>query len=345
MSPFNPIKLTLLALLIALASLARGQELTTQPTPFSAWLDFEQMQSPHVPRLALPIWLESLQVTKLPTGAPSPQKTIFRIRLRRFGGLNGHLHFRLFFDDNEGANPVVTGWSETGTPQYRSQPLGSGLNLATSEALVIPAENLDYLDVDVPGDGANVRGAFLATLKKTETLHALDFAPLEEAKDAFSNLPKAEPAENDSYLYGRVKATIAAETNKLSPKDADGLVWEFQLESSPLMAVVTFEILDVNPLHPPEMGVNDRPSGAVSVHLPDLADPAYSGTVRGQSSEVQFQYRGWVRAQQVIPGGVLRAGLNRLVLRVNGVSGPVAVRAVEIQLKHHWQSLDYKLIP
>jgi len=60
---------------------------------------------------------------------------------------------------------------------------------------------------------------------------------------------------------------------------------------------------------------------------------------------LHFQYNGWLRGQQVIPGSALRAGLNKITLRLTKDSGPVAVRTVELQLKHHWRHLDYKLSP
>ena len=324
---------------------AGAQELQEQPTPFSTWLDFQTIGSAHAPRQSLPIWLESVQRTAEPSNTNAPVKTTFRIRLRRFGQLNDHLQLRLFFDDVPGAAPLVSGWSETGARQFLSPRLGSGLDLATSESLVIPAEHLDYLDVAVPGNGANLRGAFVATLKKSETMHALDFAAPTEINDPFANLPASEPAANDSFLFGRVKAAIESGPVTLTPTDAREAAWEIELDAIPLLAVIAFEILDVDPLSPPEWIVNGTPLGAASIRLPDIADPAYQAVVRPNESAPRFQYNGWLHGQQAIPGSALRAGVNRLVLRLDKKSNAVAVRAVEMQLKHHWQYLDYKLAP
>ena len=324
---------------------ASAQELQEQPTPFSAWVDFQSIGSAQAPKQALPIWLESVQRTAQPANTNAPVKTTFRIRLRRVGQLNKQLQVRLFFDDVEGASPVVSGWSETGAKHFLSQPLGSGLNLATSESLIISAEALDYIDVSVPGDGANVRGAFLATLKKTETLHAIDFAEPAEIDDAFANLPASAPAAEDTFLYGRVKAGLEAGAITLSHADAPSVTWQIELDAIPLLAVVTFEILDVDPLHPPEWIINGTPLGGAAIHLPDLADPGYQGIVRPSEPLPRFQYNGWLRGQQAIPSSMLRAGVNKLVLRLDKKSNAVAVRAVEMQLKHHWQNLDYKLVP
>ena len=335
-----------LALCVLLPLVTAGaQELQEQPTPFSTWLDFQTLGSAHAPRQSLPIWLESVQRTAQPSNTDSPVKTTFRIRLRRVGQLNDHFQFRLFFDDVPGAAPLVSGWSETGTQQFRSQPLGSGLDLATSESLAIAAENLDYLDVAVPGDGSTIRGAFIATLKKSETLHALDFAPPAEVSDPFANLPATVPAPNDGFLYGRVRAVIEPGPITLAHPDSREMAWEIDLDAIPLLAVIAFEILDVDPLSPPEWVVNGTPLGAASIHLPDIADPAYQALVHPLESAPRFQYNGWLRGQQAIPGSALRVGVNKVVLRLHKKSNAVAVRTVEMQLKHHWQHLDYKLAP
>ena len=322
---------------------ASAQELLEQPTPFSTWLDFQTLGSAHSPRQAFPIWLESVQRTTQPSNTDAPVKTTFRIRLRRFGQLNSQIQLRLFFDDVPDARPVVSGWSETGAQHFRSPAMGAGLNLATSESLTIPAETLDYLDVSVPGDGGNVRGAFLATLKKAETLHALDFNAPAEIADPFANLPASESVPNDAYLFGRVKAGIEPGTVMLTPGEASSIAWEIELDAIPLLAMLAFEILDVDPLHPPEWLVNGTPLGVAAIHLPDLADPGYQGIVHQSESAPRFQYNGWLHGQQAIPGTSLRAGSNKIVLRLDKKSNAVAVRAVELQLKHHWQHLDYKL--
>ena len=324
---------------------ANAQTLQEQPTPFSAWVDFQTVGMAHTARQALPIWLESVQRTVQPANTNAPVKTTFRIRLRRVGQLNNQLQLRLFFNDVAGASPIVSGWSETGVRHFLSQPLGTGLNLATSESLIIAADALDYIDVSVPGDGTSVRGAFLASLKKAETLHAIDFAEPAEIDDAFANLPGSAPAANDSYLYGRVKAGLEAAAIALSPTDNPSVTWEIELDAIPLLAVVGIEILNADPQHPPEWIVNGTPLGETSVRFPDLADPGYQAIVRPEQPMPRFLYNGWLRGQRVIPSALLKVGVNKLVLRLNGKSNGVAVRAVEIQLKHHWQNLDYKLVP
>ena len=243
------------------------------------------------------------------------------------------------------ASPLVSGWSETGAELYRSRSLGEGLGQPTSAVVIIPGENLDYLDVTVNGDGSNLRGVFMLTMRRVENLQALDFSSSIEPVDAFGNLPKAEQADADLYLFGRVKATLQAEVSKLSVDEVREVRWEFELQVVPLLAVLSLEILNSDPVYPPELIVNDRPVGSLAIHLPDLADPAYEGVIHPLDPEAHFQYAGWLQSQKAIPGAVLRVGLNKLVLRVNSHAGPMAVRAVEVQLKHHWPQLEYRLAP
>ncbi len=322
-----------------------AQELREQATPFSVWLDLRGLARGQAVRAALPIWLESVQSSFVPAPGGDPHKTFFQLRLRRLGHLNSEIQLRLFFEDSPGGAVMVKGWTETGALRWESPQLGTGLGLPTSEMLIVPVADLDYLEIESPGDGTSIRGAFLTTLRRAETRHALDFMPPPDVLDLFSGIPRAVPQPDDFYLFGRVKATIDSGTVKLTPRENTKQAFEFELDAPPLLAVLTFECLNVDPLLPPLVTMNHRPLGAASLHLPDLADPAYHGTTRVLERDMQFHYSGWTRCQQVVPGSALRAGLNNVILQLNKHSGPIAVRALEIQLKNHWQQLDYKLAP
>lgn len=290
--------------------------------------------------------MESVLSHSIPAQDGVPEQTAFRIRLRRMAHLNSEIQLRVFFQDIEGCAPMVTGWTETGSLRYQSSPLGAALDLPSSATLTIPVQEVDYVDVTVPGNGTNVRGVFVATLKKEETRTALDFAGLGAGADPFGNVPALPTPKEDLYLYGRIRATLSAEAIKLEPSTGmDGMLWDLQLDAPPLAAMVTFEILSADVTLPPEITVNDRPLGAVNLLLPDLADPGYRGDVRPMEREMRFRYTGWMRCQKLIPASALSSGVNQLQLRLNRASGPVAVRAVEIQLKHHWKDFDYTVTP
>lgn len=361
---------------------ANAQELLTQPTPFTALLDFAVLRHPAAPKQALPIWLESVQVNAskpasssalletTTVGLPEPQPpahTVFRIRLRPMPGFNDNLLLRLFFDDRADAHPTVTAWSETGERRFVSSPLGAGLELPASESLSIPTEGVDYLEIDVPGDGWNVRKLLLTTLKKTTVSTAFDFSSPAITKttdpviDPFGNANPQPVSENDSYLFGRVRATLEAGVIKLAPATLaptvtgtamesgtaapqSSVVFEFNLESVPLLATIALDILNADPLAPLQATVNETTLPPLAIAFPDLADPGYVGLVRPLQT-MRFRYSGWLHGQVIIPGSALKTGVNTLTLQLPPEAGPSAIRAIELQLKHNWRILDYNLAP
>lgn len=338
-------RLLSLLVLLLLAGQVRAQELREQPTPFSVWLDFRALASNNPPRVALPIWLASLGTERVAVRSDTPAKTIFRLHFRRVGDLNSSLQFRLFFDDLKDAPITVSSWSETGAALYQSGPLGDALGLPSSKNLTLPMTGVDYIDITTVGDGSNIRGVFLASLKRADIQHALDYAPPTEVIDAFDNLPGTAAKADDYSLYGRVKASLDPGVMKLVPRETPTGSWEFDLQSPPLTAVLTFEILDADALAPLDVSVNDRFIGSVSIHQPDLADPGYVGLIRPLDPDMSFRYAGWLRGHKAIPGSSLHAGLNKIVLRLHRESGPVAVRTIELQLKYNSPTLDYTLAP
>ncbi len=322
---------------------ASAQELRVQPTPFSAWLDLQSSRTFSTKQAALPIWLESVQRSTMGATDQSPQKTTLRFRLRRLGQLSKEIEFRVFFDDQPGLQPTLTGWTETGMELYRSQPLGSGLGLPNSEKLFIAAEGMDYLDLEVPGDGKSLRTVFLATLQSAQTRHAMDFEASPAVADPFAGPAAAAPSKDDHFLYGRVKATLDAGPIRLAPGQNTPI--QFPLDAEPLIAIVRFEVLGVDPLDPPELTVNQRPLGRATLQLPDLADPGFQGIVKPLEADMRFRYAGWVRCQQVIPGSALQKGINQLSVAIPRQSAPVAIRSVELELKNAWKHLPYQLAP
>ena len=353
-----------------------AQDLVSQPLPYTALLDFPALQHPAATKPSLPIWLESVQIIPAETapeltatedlaqGLPevkTPPHTVFRIRLRSMPGLNDLVLLRVFFDDLPTAHPTVSAWSETGERRFASQPLGAGLGLPASESLSIPTQGVDYLEIDVPGDGANVRKALLTTLKKTVVSTVLDFAPVAAKEppvvDPFGNAAPQPTQENDTYLFGRVRATLEAGVIKLSPPSAvvtrtgtdtpsaapapqTSVTFEFNLEAAPLLAFVALDMLGADPAAPLQAWVNDKPLGPVTAQFPDLADPAYVGLVHPLEA-MRFRYAGWLHAQLILPGSALQAGTNTLTLQLPADATPAAIRAIELQLKHNWRILDY----
>lgn len=318
-------------------------QLRVEATPLSVWLDFNRLAANRWIPGDLPDWLEPVTAgTEVKNGV---RTTTFRLHFRGLGATGREMQLRLFFDDLKDATPTITGWSDAGAARFTHGPVGEGLGLPTSETLNFPTAGLDWVDVSVPGDGRTVRGVLLALLASQTVQHGADFAPLADVADVFGNLPPTITKADDFALFGRVKAVIDPGGLKLARDAAIRGAWEFPLEAPPLLAVVTFEVLNTDALAPLEVILNDRPLGPVAVHWPDLADPGYLGLARPLEKDMRFRYTGWLRCQKVIPGSALRAGLNTLLLQLHPDSGPLAVRAVELELKYNWKNLDYELAP
>lgn len=316
-----------------LAPAVQAQEVRVQTTPFTAWLDFAALNQPDPKRPSWPIWLESVEIIPANPDEAAP-KTVIRIRLRSFAGLSDELMVRLFFTDETETAPVISAWAELGNNVLPRRKLGSGIGLPTSETVIVTTKEADYLEIEMPGDGSTLQSALLTSLRKAETRHALDFHAPAALSDPFEAAPHAHPAVQDAFLFGRVKATLDDAPLRLSGADGNAGLFEFELEAQPLLAVLTFEVLNVDVANPPEVLVNQRPFGPATLLLPDLADPGFRGTVHPAERDLRFRYVGWIRCQKLIPGSFLRAGENAVLLQTADATGSVAVRSVEVQLKY-----------
>lgn len=334
-----------LACAAALATAQESPRIAEQPTPFSVWLDIGVLSKPGAAKPSLPIWFESFHIEPVASRNGAAPGTIHRLRLRRIPSLHRELLLRVFFDDVPGLQPAVSAWTEAGREQFRSPALGSGTALPASESLVVPLDGVDYVDVEVPGNGSNVRAVLASSLKDVTVRQTIDFQAPAEVTDPFGNLAPAQAAEEDTKLSGRVKATVDAGIVRLSPKDDVSATWEFQLAGQPLATVVTFEVLNADLAAPPVVAANDGQPGLANIQWPDLADPGFRGESRPLEPAMRFQYTGWVRAQFVIPGNLLHSGANQVTVSLAGDSGPIAIRNLGLQLKHNWKHFDYILSP
>jgi hypothetical protein len=335
-----PILTFLFALLFATSGRAQQQE--QESTPFTTWIDLHQVAAGQAPT-SLPIWLASV-TTSQQTNPNGTLTTKFQINLRQMPDLDQKRLLRLFFEDHLGASPTVVGFDVNGAQQFSRGPLGQGLELPTSDTVVFATAGIAAVDITVPGDGRNLRGVFLATLQNHTMMSAMDFAPPGDLIDVFERGAALQVPTNDLALYGRIKATLDNGTVKFTAAQPT-VTWEFELQALPLMCLVNMEVLAADLEAPLELTLNDRPLGAVTVSWPDLADPGYLGTVRPLETGMHFRYGGWLRAQKVIPGSALQTGVNRLVLQLPSNASPVAVRNLELLLKHNWKNLDYSVKP
>jgi hypothetical protein len=320
-------------------------DLDKSVAPQSAWVDLRQNTDQHSSTQSAPDWVEAVSMT--PTlGTDGNPRTIFRIRVTHPVGDYRILFFRLFFEDKTDARPELTAWDESGSQILHSGQLGSGMvDLPTSESVVIPMSGVSAIDVEVPGDGKTIRGAYLDWMTSSEVVHPVNTEHRDLIPEPFAAAPALHSATEDKAQFGTVTAPLASETIPMGSTPDAAAAFQFGIESQPLVALLTFEIASPRIDAPPEVFVNGEDVGPVSLALPELADPGYRGETAALVSQMHFQYTGWLRAQKIIPAANLKAGSNDLVI-VNGAGASAsAIRSTQIQLKYLWEKSDYVLHP
>jgi hypothetical protein len=343
--------------LTAAVSTARAQEAinqnlpalpdaaSIQSAPNSAWLDLRQTGVANSKMQTAPAWVEQVSLNAPAAKIGAPQKTTFRIRVTRPAEDARVLLFRLFFDDTPHQQPELIAWDESGSQVLRSGPLGEGIALSTSATVMVPMIGVTAIDLEVPGDGKNVRGAFLDWMKTSEVLHPVSAEKRALIPEPFAATAPLRTMEGDHELFGAVTAPLAAETIRIGPSVENGAAFQFGIETQPLLALLSFEVASPDVSQPPEVFLNGERLGAAAFALPDLADPAYRGRTTALAPQMHFDYTGWLRAQLLVPAAALKVGTNDLLV-VSGAGTPVsAIRAVQIQLKYLWEKSDYILQP
>jgi hypothetical protein len=319
--------------------------LAQAPLPSSAWLDLRQTTSRNSKTQEAPAWVEAL--TLLPgelTEGGTASKSVFRIRVTQPGPDYKILFFRLFFDDKPNLQPELVAWDESGTHILRSGTLGVGMNLPSSDSVIIPMTGASAIDIEVPGDGKTIRAAYLDWMTSSEVVHPVNAEHRDVIPEPFSAVPALRAPPEDIENFGTVTATLAAEAIRLEGTQQNA-VFQFPIEAEPLTALLTFEIANPRIDAPPNVYVNGQNIGPVALSLPDLADPGYRGESEPLTTEMHFNYTGWLRAQKIVPTTSLKVGANDLVVTNGARAGASAIRATQVQLKYIWDKSDYLLRP
>ena len=309
----------------------------------SAWLDLRQIPSANSKPQDCPAWVEAISIVPGKKTPGLPETTVFRVRVLHPNPDAQVLFCRLFFDDNAEQKPQITAWDESGTVVMQSGPLGAGTGLSTSETAMIPMVGASTIDIEVPGDGKSVRGAYLDWMARAEVLHPATAEHRDLIPEPFSAMTPLHPATQDSERFGTVTASLADETIRIGASVSQGAAFQFGLESQPLVALITFEVASPNIAAPPEIFVNGESLGPATMALPDLADPAYRGQTASLLRGMRFQYTGWLRAQKLIPASNLKVGTNDILITSGAGTAASAIRATQIQLKYLWDKSDYQL--
>jgi hypothetical protein len=312
--------------------------------PQSAWLDLRQHMDASATTQAAPDWVQAVKMTPAAEQKSGSFKTIFRIQLARPPGDYRVLFFRLFFEDKTDVRPELIAWDESGTEVLHSGQLGSGINLPSSDSALIPMHGISLIDIEVPGDGKTVRGAYLDWMDSSDVAHPINAEQRDVIPEPFSATPPLHSPLQDTEKFGTVTATLAAETIHIGADIQEAAAFEFGVEARPLLALLTFEVASPHIDAPPEVYLNGEDIGAVSLALPELADPGYRGEMEPLVKQMHFRYTGWLRAQKMVPVGNLKIGTNTLV--VSSAAGSTsAIRSTQIQLKYLWDKSDYILQP
>jgi hypothetical protein len=318
---------------------------SAEAAPDSAWLDLRQNNSAHSKVQVAPAWVESVTFAPGKGAADAPAKSVFRIRLTRPNEDCQILLFRLYFDDNPEQQPELIAWDESGTQLLRSGPLGQKTSLASSSTTIVPMIGVTAIDVEVPGDGRSVRGAYLDWMKSSQVMRPMHDEPQTSIPAPFAAAAPLKAGEEDAEVFGTVTAPLAAETIAIGSSLQNGAAFQFGLEAQPLVALLTFEVASPQVEVPPEIYVNGQDVGPASLVLPDLADPAYRGLSLSLLETMQFQYTGWVRAQKIVPASILKVGSNDVIIIAGAGTSASAIRETQIQLKYLWDKSDYLLEP
>ncbi|MGI8438148.1 MAG: hypothetical protein ACR2NX_14835 [Chthoniobacterales bacterium] len=320
---------------------ANGNRIAAQ----SAWLDLRQQDSAYSRPQNTPAWVESITLSNLPATKNEGARTVFRIRVSRPQIDLQLMLFRLFFDDASKHQPRITIWDESGTQVMQSGSLGNEMNVPTSETVLLPMIGISAIDVEVPGDGATVRGAYLDWMTSRLVAHPLSAEVRDVVAAPFAAAAPLHVPERDTEMFGTVTAGLSPDTIHIGTSVQTGASFQFGIESEPLTALVSFEVTSARVDSPPEIYLNGENQGAVTLTLPDLADPAYRGEAERMIGPMRFRYTGWLRAQKLVPASALRVGTNNLLIVAGPGTSESAVRATQIQLKYPWEKLDYILRP
>jgi len=312
--------------------------------PSSAWLDLRQTTSRNSKTQEAPPWVEGLTLlpAELTEGGPA-SKSVFRIRVTQPGPDYKILFFRLFFDDKPNQQPELVAWDESGTHILHSGTLGTGMNLPSSDSVLIPMNGASAIDIEVPGDGKTIRAAYLDWMTSSEVVHPVNADHRDVIPEPFSVTPALRAPPEDLENFGTVTATLAAEAIGLDGRTQKDAVFQFPIEAEPLTALLTFEIANPRIDAPPEVYLNGQNIGPVALALPDLADPGYRGESEPLTTEMHFNYTGWLRAQKIVPATALKVGANDLIVTTGAGTAASAIRATQIQLKYIWDKSDYLL--
>src|SRR5436853_503766 len=110
-------------------------------------------------------------------------------------------------------------------------PLGLGVNLPTSESVMVPMVGVSTIDIEVPGDGKTIRGAYLDWMTSAEVLHPMSAEQRDLIPEPFANVSPLHASNQDKEMFGTVTATLADETIRIGASVEQGAAFQFGIEA------------------------------------------------------------------------------------------------------------------
>ena len=172
------------------------------------------------------------------------------------------------------------------------------------------------IDVEVPGDGSTVRGAYLDWMASSEVAHPLHAETRDLIPEPFAgNMPLHMHGHRHRTVWNGDRARSPTKHSRSGPSvQKCGVVpiWDGIATTAGACSRSKLRVPKVDA--PPEIYLNGENLGPVTLVLPDLADPGYRGEMRSLVRQMQFQYTGWLRAQKLLPVSRLKVGTNDLII-------------------------------
>src|SRR6478672_10449631 len=105
------------------------------------------------------------------------------------------------------------------------------MNLPSSDSVIIRLTGASAVDIEVPGDGKTIRGAFLDWMTSSEVVHPVNAEHRDLIPEPFSSLPPLHAPEQDLEKFGTVTATLSTETIPVGPDAQQGAAFQFGIEA------------------------------------------------------------------------------------------------------------------
>jgi len=225
-------------------------------------------------------------------------------------------------------------------PEVTLESDGDGL---TSKTLALKTPGIRYLVVSASHADA-LTTLLLSRTGKVKVAQALDARLGDDPVSVFQRHLVTRFAYEDQELFGRIRAELMADSERLSEEEI--LELEVALEEQPLLAAVSFRIKGVDPAKRVYVEVNGQGPVAAHYTLPDLADPGYVGKLRQSETAMSFQYLEPVVAKAILPGHLWRTGeSNSIRIYLSEDHPDVDVSEVQLELKYPWEKFNYILEP